>query len=503
VASLLQLATPAIPLWALRSAPPRTIGSIAAAQERILAGILARLRGTALARRFPLQDAATFLAQMPILQYADLEPEIDRVVAGEADVLFRGRPLALAQTSGTTRDANASERYIPQTAALLRHHRRGGSAALVRVLSQAPDVLGGRMLFLGGCTALDRRGAVPVGDLSGIIAAALPRWISGAYEPGHAISAIPDWNQRLDAMAARLRGRDLRLISGIPAWLLMLLERMETPKTLRAVIHGGHAIEPFIATLGGHLDGGTLMQEVYPASEAFIAVGRTPWRLGDGTPTPLELLTNHGIYLEFAEDSGRIVGAHALAQGGIYRVLVTTPAGLLRYQVGDLVRAEGPGLVRFAGRVKTRISVFGEHVEGMALAAALQQATQVTGARVAHYHVAPILPGPAEPRGAHEWWVEFATAPTDPAAFTAAIDAELRRQVLDYAAHRDGGQLLSPVLRPVPGGTFHAYLAADGHLGGQHKVPQAWPDRTIADRLARHSSGPSSSSALPHPTAKP
>ena len=503
MASLLQLAVPAIPMWDLRSAPPRTVGGIAAAQERILARILSDLRGTVVAQRYPLHDAAAFRANMPILQYADLEPEIDRVVAGESDVLFKGRPVALAQTSGTTRDANASERYIPQTAALLRHHRRGGSAALVRVLKQAPDVLGGRMLFLGGCTALDRRGAVPVGDLSGIAAATLPRWISASYEPGNVISAIPDWNQRLDAIAAHLRGRDVRLMSGIPAWLLMLLERIDAPLSkalpnLRAMIHGGHAVEPFIATLSGHLSGDTLMQEVYPASEAFIAVGRAPWRLGDGTPSPLELLTNHGVYLEFAQDDGRVVGAHELQPGGIYRVLVTTPAGLLRYQVGDLIRAEGPGLMRFAGRVKTRISVFGEHVEGMALAAALQQATRVTGARVAHYHVAPILPGPREPRGAHEWWVEFASAPADPVAFTAAIDASLRAQVIDYAAHRDGGQLLSPVLRPVPGGTFHAYLAAKGHLGGQHKVPQAWPDRTIADHLAKYSSAESG-----HNTVKP
>lgn len=494
--ALLPLLTPAIPLWARFSAPPRTPATIAAAQERILVRIIRRLAPTALGRRFALagMTAEAFRAQIPILQYADLEAEVRRIVAGEADVLFPGRPSALAQTSGTTRDAQSSERYIPQTSALLRHHRRGGAAALARVLTVAPDVLRGRMLLLGGCTALDTSGKVPVGDLSGICAAALPGWIAGAYEPGQAISAEPNWERRLDLMAARLATADVRLASGIPAWLLMLFERLASHSgkpvsalwpRLRSVIHGGHAVEPFISTLRTHLDGGTLMQEVYPASEAFIAIGQQPWRLGDGEPAPLELLTSHGVVLEFADDAGVIHGAHQLAAGGVYRVLVTTPAGLLRYQVGDLIRAVSPGVVRFAGRIKTRISVFGEHVEGDALAAALSHATTATGAAVAHYHVAPVLPSPSQPKGAHEWLVEFAVLPRDQAAFTSALDRHLCASVLDYAAHRDGGQLMAPVLRSLPTGTFHAYLAAKGHLGGQHKVPQAWPDRTIADTLSR------------------
>ena len=154
------------------------------------------------------------------------------------------------------------------------------------------------------------------------------------------------------------------------------------------------------------------------------------------------------------------------------------------------VRAVGPGVVRFAGRIKTRISVFGEHVEGDALAAALAHAARATGSAVAHYHVAPLLPSPAKPQGAHEWFVEFAVKPNDLKAFAAALDGHLHASVLDYAAHRDGGQLLAPVLSALPIGSFHAYLAAKGHLGGQHKVPQAWPDRTIAESLSKFSQFP-------------
>jgi hypothetical protein len=498
VSTALSLLAPAIPLWQRFTAPPTTASAIAQAQTRTLGKLLRYLAPTVIGRRFGLaaMTPVDFRERMPVLQYADLQAEIQQCLANQAGVLFRGRPFALAQTSGTTREAQAAERYIPQSAALMRHHRRGGSAALARVLGQAPEVLRGRMLLLGGCTALDRRQAVPVGDLSGICAAALPRWISGAYEPGRAIADEPDWDRRLELMAAHLAPLDVRLVSGIPAWLLMLFERLAQRHgrraaalwpNLRAMIHGGHAIEPFISTLAAHLDGGTLMQEVYPASEAFIAIGQQPWRLGDGQPAPLELLTDHGVVLEFADDAGRIHGAHELDGGGVYRVLVTTPGGLLRYQVGDLVRAAGLGVVRFAGRIKTRISVFGEHVEGDALAAALAHATSATGAAVAHYHVAPRLPSPAHPHGAHEWFVEFAIAPADAALFAQALDGFLAASVLDYAAHRQGGQLLAPIVSALPSGSFHAYLAAKGHLGGQHKVPQAWPDRTIADSLSRYS----------------
>ena len=149
-----------------------------------------------------------------------------------------------------------------------------------------------------------------------------------------------------------------------------------------------------------------------------------------------------------------------------------------------VVRAEGPGLVRVAGRIRTRISVFGEHVEGFELAQALAAACSATDAEVAHYHVAPVLPTHGEPRGAHQWLVAFTRPPRDAQAFISALDGYLVAHVLDYAAHRRGdGQLLAPRLSILPSGAFTAYLAASGRCDAQRKMPQAWPDRTIADQL--------------------
>jgi hypothetical protein len=296
-------------------------------------------------------------------------------------------------------------------------------------------------------------------------------------------------------------------VSGIPAWCLMLFERLCRRRdlsrariawpNLNGFIHGGHAITPFIPSLREHLAPDTWLMEVYPASEAFIAVGSRPWRLDEHQAPPLDLLADHGVYLEFApQDGGDAVGADGIEDGRIYRVLVTTPAGLIRYQIGDLVEGVAPGCIRVAGRIKTRISVFGEHVEGVHLDRALAAACAATRSEVVYYHVAPFIPETGGATGGHEWLIEFIRAP-EPAerrTFTDTIDHHLRTHVMDYDAHRAGGQLLAPRLTILPRGTVHQSLAAQGKLGGQHKLPQAWKDRTIADRLlvAAHATPPGS-----------
>ncbi len=484
---------------------PRDAAGMRACQRRILARLLDRLAPLPVGRQFGLDRLADsdqrlddFRRLVPITTYIDYVPLMDRVARGERDVLFPGAAVALAQTSGTTSDAGAGERYVPQDDALLRHHKAGGAEAFARAVhATGLGIFRGKLLMLGGSTGLAPNAhGVPAGDLSGIIAARIPSWLRSFHEPGDDIAFETDWGRKIERIVARCAPMDLRLVSGIPSWMLVLFGVIERASGrpvhaqwphLRTFIHGGHAIKPFIPRLEAHLHPDTWMMEVYPASEAFIAVGSRPWRLHEGAPPALELLTNHGVYLEFcAEDDApeNAVTADGIEAGRIYRVLLTTPAGLVRYQLGDLVLAEGPGLVRVAGRIKTRISVFGEHVEGHFLAEAVAAACAATRASVCHYHVAPVLPTADDPRGRHEWWVEFGDEPASPSAFAAAIDRYLCGAVIDYAAHRAGGQqLLEPRVVPVPTGTFDRFLASRGKLGGQHKIPQAWPDRTIADAL--------------------
>lgn len=479
--------------------------ALATAQARILQRLVAELAPLPIGRacgldRLPRDQRLieAFRTQIAERTYADHAQLIERVARGEADVMFRGRAVALAQTSGTTSSEASGERYIPQNGALLRHHQRGGSAAFARLLrATGGSLFAGQLLMLGGSTALTANAhGIPVGDLSGIIAARIPAWLRPLYEPGLDIAHESDWERKLERIVERCGERDVRLVSGIPAWCLMLFERLCRRRDLSRAriawpnlggfIHGGHAIRPFLPSLREHLAHDTWLMEVYPASEAFIAVGSRPWRLDEHQAPPLDLLGDHGVYLEFVpHDGGNAVGAADLIDGRLYRVLVTTPAGLVRYQIGDLVEGCGPGRVRVAGRIKTRISVFGEHVEGVHLDHALSSACHATRSEVAHYHVAPFFPTQGGASGGHEWLVEFARAPDAAAiaAFTDTIDHHLRTHVIDYDAHRVGGQLLPPRLTILPAGTIHRSLARQGKLGGQHKLPQAWKDRTIAERL--------------------
>ena len=489
--------------------------SLAIQQARVLRQLVRSLRDTAVGRTHDLASLSplrgeslreAFRRRVPLSRYADIEPFVARCAAGEQGVLFPGKALALAQTSGTTSTAQAGERWIPQNGPLLDHHARGALAALDRLLDSASSSpLRGRLLMLGGSTSLQRNQAgIPTGDLSGITVDRIPWYLEGTYEPGREIALDGDWNRKVERIAERLAHADVTLVSGIPSWCAVLFEAVcrkrgverlrDAWPNLRAFLHGGVSIDPYLPLLRRHLSPETWMQEVYPSSEAFLGIGSRAWRLDENRAPDLELLLDHGVVLEFLpeaqSDASQAIGPESLRPGEVYRVLVSTPGGLLRYELGDLLEGRGPGRVRFAGRIRTRISVFGEHVESIRLAEALAAACRQTESVVTEWHVAPILPSDGDPRGAHEWWIEFASAPADPSRFAAAIDDYLRSHVIDYDAHREGDvQLRAPVVRPVSAGSFHRALAAIGKLGGQHKIPTAWGDRTWADRLASHDTG--------------
>jgi len=450
--------------------------------------------------------ARAFRRDVPLHHYADMEAFLQRTARGEADVLFRGKAVALAQTSGTTSPSKAGERWIPQNGPLLQHHARGAMSALARLVEvDGGASLRGRVLMLGGSTALSRNEwNIPVGDLSGITVDRIPWYLEGLYEPGREIALEPDWTRKVERIADRLAHADVSLISGVPSWCLVLFEAVcrrrkvsrirDAWPGLRGVVHGGASIDPYIPSLREHLPPDCLLQEVYPSSEAFLAIGCRPWPISEGRTPDLELLARHGVFLEFlAEgdgDPGNAVGPDALDEGYRYRVLVTTPGGLVRYELGDMVEGRGPGFIRFAGRIQVRISVFGEHVEGAKLAEAVGRACDATDSVCTEFHVAPVFPSANDSRGAHEWWIEFSRPPLNLSLFAHEIDAHLRREVMDYEAHRAGdAQLLPPRIRIVSNGTFHRTLASLGKLGGQHKIPIAWPNRTWAERLDIHDTG--------------
>jgi len=454
----------------------------------------------------------TFHERVPLQSYEELDPYIERMKRGEADVLWPGQCSYYAVSSGTTAGRT---KYLPVTEPMLTHFRRAGLDSLFYYTARTGSarVFHGRHLFLGGSTAL---APIPeaepfvayAGDLSGITAMRLPAWAEKhLYEPGLEIAQMTDWPAKLAAIAERTRSRDITLLAGIPSWILILAETLRVQaggvENLQALwpnfeclIHGGVPLGPFEDELRAALGPTVNFHEVYPASEGFIAAQDAEPEAG------LRLMADTGLFFEFVpmsqfdENRLTILGLHAVPLAGVqpnvdYALLLTTPAGLCRYVIGDVVRflsTEPPRLI-YVGRTRLQLSAFGEHVIEKELTDSLLAVCKRHGWTIINFHVAPLFVNAAagRKRGQHEWWVELKVptieTPTGP-VMAPELDAELQRLNDDYEAKRKGGGLEPPVVRLVMPGVFEQWLRSAGKWGGQNKMPRCRSDRSIADQLA-------------------
>jgi hypothetical protein len=490
------------------------------AQQHCFRALVRTLSGTAFGRSTGLERGMTyetFHGRVSPRTYEDFVPWIERMKRGEPDVLCPGRCDYFAVSSGTTAGPS---KWLPVNQAMLDHFRDSGLDALFFYAQRAGDgaVFRGRHLFLGGSSALTPLpGTAPPilwGDLSGITALNLPRWAEHLlYEPGIEIAQMADWPAKIEAIVRRCLRADLTLVAGIPSWLLVLAAALRsraaqetgvTPATLRelwpnleCLVHGGVPIGPFADELRATFGEEVNFHEVYPASEGFIAVQDAEPEAG------LRLLADRGLYFEFlpladydeqhlALCDDHIVPLEAVDLGVDYVLLLTTPAGLVRYVIGDVVRftsLEPPRLV-YAGRTRLQLSAFGEHVIERELTEALAAVCRLHATTPVDFHVAPLFPDEAagRRRGRHEWWIELREARTGavpPAGeFAAALDRELAARNDDYAAKRAGDGLAPPLVRFTPPGVFEQWLKGVGRWGGQGKTPRCRSDRKVADALA-------------------
>ncbi len=451
-----------------------------------------------------------FRTRVALHDYEALAPAIERMKRGEADVLWPGRCAYYAVSSGTTAGRT---KFLPVNREMLAHFRRAGLDSLCFYAHRAGStrVFRGRHLFLGGSTTLTplpEPAPFPAwsGDLSGITAVNLPRWVENfLYEPGRDISQVADWPTKIRAIAARTARRDITLLAGIPSWLLILAAELRAQTgqwplqsvwpNLECLVHGGVPLAPFEAELRADLGPGVNFHEVYPASEGFIAAQ------DDEPAAGLRLLADAGIFYEFlpltSYDPARLadLGGEAVPLSGVrpgvdYVLIMTTPAGLCRYVIGDVVRfiSTTPARLVYVGRTRLQLSAFGEHVIERELTEAIAVVARSRQARVANFHVAPLFVDAAAgvTRGRHEWWIEWKAGPgAEPAACARDLDTELQARNDDYLAKRQGGGLAAPVVRLVPEGTFERWLRSRGKWGGQNKVPRCRSDREVADDLAR------------------
>lgn len=433
-----------------------------------------------------------FVQSVPIRDYEAFRPYIDQIKAGGVNVLWKGKPIYFAKTSGTT----SGVKYIPITADSIPNHINTARNALLCYMVESGNTAfaDGKMIFLSGSPILERVGGIPTGRLSGIVNHFVPKYLRGNQLPSYETNCIEDWEEKLDRIVKETMDQDMSLISGIPPWMQMyfdwLSERSGGKKikelfpNLQVLVHGGVNFEPYRAKLFDSLGGKVDTVETFPASEGFFAFQDTLDQEG------LLLNTNSGIFFEFIP-AGEVFNENptrlSLAEvktGEQYALVVNSNAGLWGYNIGDTVRfvSTDPYRLVVSGRIKHYISAFGEHVIGEEVEQALLKAAEENNVHIIEFTVAPRIQTEGE-LPYHEWFVEFERLPGDMKAFEQSVDQQLRAKNI-YYDDLIRGNILQPLkIRQMKRLAFQDYMKTQGKLGGQNKVPRLSNDRKIADAL--------------------
>ena len=440
-------------------------------------------------------DYDDFKASVPIRDYEQLTPYIDKVVRGESNVLWPGKPKYLAKTSGTT----SGVKYIPITRESMPNHINTARNALMNYISLSgnADIFRGNVIFLSGSPELDEKAGIPTGRLSGIVNHEVPGWVRSNQLPSYETNIIEDWETKVDKIVDETYKKDMRLISGIPPWVQMYYEKLleKTGKSTISQIfpnfnlfmYGGVNYEPYRDKLESLIGKKIDSIELFPASEGFLAFQDT--LTGPG----LLLNTRSGIFFEFIpadeihlENPTRLhVGQ--VSTGVDYAIIINNNAGLWGYNIGDCVRfvSLDPYRLIVTGRVKHFISAFGEHVIGKEVEEALMGVCRDHNLRVIEFTVAPQVSPPEGGSPYHEWFVEFDEAPADLELFSLEVDQAMCRQNIYYEDLIKGNILQPLKIRVLERDSFRNFMKESGKLGGQNKVPRLSNDRKIADSMAR------------------
>lgn len=448
---------------------------------------------------------------VPMADYEGFRAQMERMREGaEPDVTWPGIVRDWAETSGTT----GGQKYIPVSKQMMRSNRAAAFdifAHASRMGVRLPGVFGGRILFLGGSSdVIVNEHGIRTGDLSGLVTPLITWPLSAVYAPGKDIALMSDWPRKIDAMAAQSLQEDIRAISGMASWSLVLFERVlemarerdpsvtcirDVWPNLRLFIHGGVKYGPFQQRVcrawSGDPDGDIPARlEVYPASEGFIAMQDTA-----GDPG-LRLSTEIGLFFEFIpleqidDPDAPAYGCWEVEHGQRYVVCMTTCAGLWRYIIGDVVEFEtippaGPPRLRIVGRHRHFINAFGENLIVEEIENAVVAAATKTDLEIGEFTAAPVYPGENRPAGL-ELVMEATTSADHLRSFGAAFDEALRQSNVDYNTKRsDDLGMAPPTMTQVPPGTFHRWMASRGRLGGQNKCPRCANHREYVDGVAQ------------------
>jgi len=441
-----------------------------------------------------IKNFQDFSKKVPIRDYEELKPYVDKMVAGEPDILWPGKPLYYAKTSGTTSGA----KYIPLTKESMPTHINAARNAILCYINDTgnTEFVNGKMIFLQGSPELNDKNGVKLGRLSGIVAHYVPGYLQKNRLPSMETNCIDDWETKIDAIVEETKNQDMTVISGIPSWVQMYFEQLqertgkkvgELFKNFNLFIYGGVNYEPYRAKFENLIGRKVDSIELYPASEGFFAFQDKQNEKG------MLLLLNSGIFYEFVkaeeffEENPKRLTIGEVEAAVNYVMIISTNAGLWAYNLGDTIQFTSlkPYRVIVSGRIKHFISAFGEHVIAKEVEQAMQEATEKTNARITEFTVAPQITPEGEELPFHEWFVEFEKEPGDMQEFITILDKSLQQQNSYYFDLIKGKILQQLKINKIPVNGFQQYMKSIGKLGGQNKLPRLSNDRKIANELEK------------------
>ena len=465
-------------------------------QQKVFESLLFDAKKTLFGKNHHFSDIKTFAdfaKQVPVRDYEALKPYVDKMVLGEKDILWPGKPIYFAKTSGTTSGA----KYIPLTKQSMPYHIKAARNAILSYIHETGNAafVSKKMIFLQGSPVLESKNGIQLGRLSGIVAHFVPKYLQKNRMPSWETNCIDDWETKVDAVVEETFNQDMAVISGIPSWVQMYFEKLQTKsgkkvgelfKNFNLFIYGGVNYEPYRAKFENLIGRKVDSIELFPASEGFFAYQNSQSDKG------MLLLLDGGIFYEFIKsdefftENPRRYTIGEVELNTNYVLIISTNAGLWAYNIGDTVQFTclKPYKVIVSGRIKHYISAFGEHVIGKEVECALNEAMQNSSVRVNEFTVAPQI-NPPTGLPYHEWFIEFENEPENLETFANLIDQAMQKQNAYYFDLVAGNVLQTLKISTVQKNGFQNYMKSIGKLGGQNKVARLSNDRKIVDLLGK------------------
>lgn len=464
-------------------------------QEKVFQELIEKAKNTVFGKDHDfenIRDFKDFTERVPVRDYEQLRPYVDRMVAGEENILWPGKPLYFAKTSGTTSGA----KYIPLTKESMPFHIEAARNAILKYIHETgkAEFVDGKMIFLQGSPILNEKNGIKLGRLSGIVAHYVPGYLQKNRLPSWETNCIDDWETKVDAIVEETKDRNMTVISGIPSWVQMYFEKLREKtgkkvgdlfKNFNLFIYGGVNYEPYRSKFEKLIGRKVDSIELYPASEGFFAFQDSQKEKG------MLLLLNSGIFYEFIkaseffEENPERLTLKEVEVNVNYVMIISTNAGLWAYNIGDTIQftSLSPYRIIVSGRIKHFISAFGEHVIGKEVEEAMNLALEKFSFSISEFTVAPQMTPAGDELPFHEWLIEFDGIPENIPEIAQFLDQEMQRQN-SYYYDLIVGKVLQPlkitVLKPD---SFQKYMKSKGKLGGQNKIPRLSNNRDIADVL--------------------